>query len=96
MEEAQLKTKFCKYCGQKIAEDAIICTHCGRQVEELKSNNKPDNIIINNSSSASALASASSANGLNRKRHSILFDLFMIFITCGLWIIWMIIRPKYY
>ncbi len=100
MEEAQLKTKFCKYCGQKIAEDAIICTHCGRQVEELKSNNKPDNIIINNSSSssssASASASASSANGLNRKRHSILFDLFMIFITGGLWIIWMIIRPKYY
>ncbi|MBO5143208.1 MAG: TM2 domain-containing protein [Clostridia bacterium] len=30
------KTKFCKYCGQKISEHAIICVHCGGQVEELK------------------------------------------------------------
>ncbi len=91
MEEAQLKTKFCKHCAAKIPEDAIICTHCGRQVEELKSKN-PDNIIINNSSSTSSSASA----GLHRRRYSVLFDLFMICITGGLWIIWMIIRPKYY
>lgn len=32
----QQATKFCKYCGQKIAHDAIVCTHCGRQVEELR------------------------------------------------------------
>lgn len=95
MEEAQLKTKFCKHCAAKIPEDAIICTHCGRQVEELKSKN-PDNIIINNSASSSSSASATNANGLRRKRHSLLFDLFMICITGGLWIIWMIIRPKYY
>ena len=30
------KTKFCKYCGNKISEHAIICVHCGSQVEELK------------------------------------------------------------
>jgi len=30
-------TKFCKYCGGKIPEDAVVCTLCGRQVEELKS-----------------------------------------------------------
>lgn len=94
MEETQVKTKFCKFCGSKIPEDAIMCTHCGRQVKELKANN-PDNIIINNSASSSS--SASNINqGLVRKKYSILFDLFMIFITCGLWIIWMIIRPKYY
>jgi len=29
------------------------------------------------------------------RRHSLLFDLFMICITGGLWLIWMIIRPKY-
>lgn len=41
------KTKFCKHCGEKIPEDAIICTKCGRQVEELKKgSNEP--IIINN------------------------------------------------
>lgn len=94
MEQTQSKMKFCKFCGEKIPEDAIMCTYCGRQVEELKSN-KPDNIIINNSASSSA--SASNVNtGRIRKKHSILFDLFMIFITGGLWIIWMIIRPKYY
>ncbi len=94
MEETQIKTKFCKYCGSKIPEDAVMCTYCGRQVEELKSS-KPDNIIINNSSSSSA--SASNMNGAPiRKKHSILFDLFMICITGGLWIIWMIFRPKYY
>ena len=72
----------------------VICTHCGRQVEELKSS-KPDNIVINNS--ASAAASASNINkGPIKRKHSILFDLFMIVITGGLWIIWMIIRPKYY
>lgn len=30
------KTKFCKFCGNKISEHAIICVHCGSQVEELK------------------------------------------------------------
>lgn len=94
METAEIKTKFCKFCGEKIPSDAIMCVHCGRQVEELKSN-KPDNIIINNSASSSS--SASNINqGPIRKKHSILFDIFMICITGGLWIIWMIVRPKYY
>ena len=30
------KTKFCKFCGKKIAFDAVVCTHCGRQVELLQ------------------------------------------------------------
>ena len=89
-----MEEKFCKFCGEKIPIDAVICTHCGRQVEELKSS-KPDNIVINYS--ASAAASASNINkGPIKRKHSILFDLFMIVITGGLWIIWMIIRPKYY
>lgn len=40
-------TKFCKHCGEKIPADAIICTKCGRQVEELKQERQ--NIVINNS-----------------------------------------------
>lgn len=97
MDETITKTKFCKHCGEKIPIDAIICTHCGRQVEELKSS-KPENIIINNSSSASSSSSsvASNINGRIKRKHSILFDIFMICITGGLWIIWMLIRPKYY
>ena len=34
--EPQGRTKFCKHCGGKIPEDAVVCTLCGRQVEELR------------------------------------------------------------
>lgn len=44
------KTKFCKHCGEKIPEDAVICTKCGRQVEELKKQEK-EQIVINNTNS---------------------------------------------
>ena len=40
-------TKFCKHCGGKIPAAAVICTHCGCQVEEMKHNEQP-NIVINN------------------------------------------------
>lgn len=30
------RTKFCKHCGEKIPYDAVICTKCGRQVEQLE------------------------------------------------------------
>ncbi len=47
--EETAKTKFCKYCGTKISEDAVICTSCGRQVEELKSAAvQQPQIVINN------------------------------------------------
>ncbi len=43
-------SKFCKHCGNIISMDAVICPHCGRQVEELRSQaaSQP-NIVINNS-----------------------------------------------
>lgn len=41
------KLKFCKFCGAKIPEDAVMCTHCGRQVEQLASSQP--NVVINNS-----------------------------------------------
>lgn len=40
--------KFCKFCGQRIPQDAVICTHCGRQVEQLQSAAAPQQIVINN------------------------------------------------
>lgn len=46
METIEQKTKYCKYCGEKIPEDAVICTKCGRQVEELKQSQP--NVVINN------------------------------------------------
>ena len=42
------KTKFCKHCGEKIPEDAVICTKCGRQVEELNKSSEQQQIVINN------------------------------------------------
>lgn len=48
------KTKFCKFCGAKIPEDAVLCTSCGRQVEELRTSNAQagqPNIVINNANS---------------------------------------------
>lgn len=45
-------TKFCKNCGGKIAEKAMICPLCGCQVEEIHSNTQqPQQIVINNTNS---------------------------------------------
>lgn len=44
----QSPTKFCKHCGQTIPAAAVICTHCGCQVEEIRQPEQP-NIVINNS-----------------------------------------------
>ena len=47
----EMKTKFCKHCGAQIPEDAVLCTACGRQVEEIKSAQGQPNIVINNANS---------------------------------------------
>ena len=43
-------TKFCKHCGARIASAAVVCPHCGCQVEEVRHNEQP-NIVINNANS---------------------------------------------
>ena len=43
--------KYCKHCGERIPAKAIICTHCGCQVEELNSDKTPQ-IIVNNANSS--------------------------------------------
>ncbi len=48
--------KFCKYCGEQIDKECVVCPKCGKQIESLGTNTP--NIIVNNSSSASASASA--------------------------------------
>ena len=59
------KTKFCKFCGETIDFDCVVCTKCGKQVEELKGQDGP--IYINNSASSSASAAASSNNAYRRR-----------------------------
>ncbi len=48
--ETPVATKFCKHCGAKIAEAAVICPQCGCQVEEIKKNEAQaqPSIVINN------------------------------------------------
>ena len=82
--------KYCEHCGNQIENDnAIVCPTCG---EPTKSYNKQSdkNIIINNSASAAATGPTK-----QKKHYNLLLDLLLILCTGGLWIIWMIIRPKY-
>lgn len=45
-----METKFCKECGQKIAKKAVICPHCGCQVESMaEERSAQPQIVINNS-----------------------------------------------
>lgn len=60
---ANTPTKFCKHCGTKIPIDAVICTACGRQVENLVNQNQSQpQIVINNSSQSVSQASAINNN----------------------------------
>ena len=52
MDNTQSSMKYCKYCGGKIPADAVVCTLCGRQVEEIRLEAQAaPNIIINNANS---------------------------------------------
>lgn len=44
--------KYCKHCGTKILEKAVICPACGCQVEEIKNAEQP-NIVIHNANTNS-------------------------------------------
>lgn len=58
------QTKFCKYCGGKIAADAVVCTLCGRQVETLATTSPAQpNIVINN-------ANANTNTNVNTNGHA--------------------------
>lgn len=50
-----METKFCEFCGNKVAVDAVVCTKCGKQIEELKteSNKSTPQVIINNTNNNS-------------------------------------------
>lgn len=84
--------KYCEHCGNQIENDnAIVCPTCG---EPTKSYNQQSdkNIIINNSASAAAFSTGPTKQ---KKHYNLLLDLILILCTGGLWIIWMLIRPKY-
>lgn len=61
-QETAVKTKFCKHCGGKIPEAAVICTLCGCQVEEMKHAEQPS-VVINNSNSSVNTNTNANVNG---------------------------------
>lgn len=58
-------TKYCKHCAAKIPFDAVICTKCGRQVEEIKTSGS-EPIIINNNNTATAITNVDSGRRKNK------------------------------
>lgn len=42
----QQATKYCKFCGKVIADDAAFCANCGRQVEKNSASQAPQ-VIVN-------------------------------------------------
>lgn len=64
-EEVKSNTKFCKHCGAKIPEDAVLCTACGRQVEDLKNSTQPS-IVINNANNNTNMNGVAGGNAKNK------------------------------
>lgn len=67
--QTQAKTKFCKHCGGTIPQDAVMCTHCGRQVEGLAGAAQPQVVIQNtnmNTNTAAAVVAGVGARAKNK------------------------------
>jgi len=80
----QVKTKFCKHCGGKIPEAAVVCTLCGCQVEEIKNPEQPS-IVINNANTNTNTNTNTNVNagvyGLRAKNKWVAF-LLCLFLGC--------------
>lgn len=90
------ETKYCKFCGSVIDMDCVVCPKCGKQVEALKTSNSPTPIVINNTASSAATASAVIATPVTRTLPWYLrtsWILILGFLTGGIyWIIGFILR----
>lgn len=81
---------YCHKCGKEIDNDSVVCIHCGVETKNLNKNNNDKSINIVNQS-----ASTSTATARTRIAYNGFVDFLMILCTGGLWILWMIARPKY-
>ena len=73
----QEKMKFCKHCGAKIPEAAVVCTHCGCQVEEVKHSEQPS-IVINNANTNTNTNVNAAALGVRAKNKWVSFLLCLL------------------
>ncbi len=82
---------FCHNCGKEISNKAVVCVHCGVETKNFKGKNDKQINIVNQSSSSSGIS--------HRRQEPIVYNGFVDFImfclTGGLWLIWIICRPKY-
>lgn len=80
--QPQTKTKFCKHCGGQIAQDAVICPLCGRQVETVGNTAEQPSIVINNTNSNinSNRIDAALAHRMKNKWVALLLCLFLGFL----------------
>ncbi|MEG2289903.1 MAG: NINE protein [Clostridium sp.] len=69
-------TKFCKHCGKTILKEAVLCTNCGLQVENLKGSEQPQ-VIINNSNSN---MNTNTNSGLGRAKNKWVSFLLCLFL----------------
>lgn len=65
--QTQAKTKFCKHCSGTIPQDAVMCTHCGRQVEELAGAAQPQVVIQNTNMNTNTAAAVVAGVGARVK-----------------------------
>lgn len=65
--ETTEKTKFCKHCGAKIHEDAVVCTACGRQVEQVGQAAQPQIVINNANTNSNVNTNTNTAAGYGRR-----------------------------
>ena len=65
--ETTEKTKFCKHCGATIPEDAVICTACGRQVEQVAQTAQPQIVVNNANTNSNVNTNTNVAAGYGRR-----------------------------
>lgn len=70
-EQKDSNSKFCKHCGGIIHKEAVICTKCGCQVEEIKESSQPQVIINNTNTNTNANANTNTNTNINTSTNSI-------------------------
>lgn len=79
-QESALALKFCKHCGEKIPQDVVVCTKCGRQVEEIQPGAAIPQVVINNTNmNANANVNTALAGKLRNKWVALCLCIFLGF-----------------
>lgn len=81
----QQPTKFCKFCGAAIPVDAVLCTHCGRQVEVIQQAQaqQPQVVINNSNSNVNTNTNINAGRGYGRPKNKWVSFFLCLFTVCG-------------